>query len=209
MTRNAIWRMTMVFVLGFLPASAQPTTNLSLRLTSPGVNGWFRLASDGYDDPGSAITNIYNVEASVDLSNWVEIATLHPIPRSVQMIEMNTGASVEIATLQGTNVLYTDPASGSLDHRFYRLRAVPPEALDWKNQIAMPADDFSSPVQFLSWIKFVISTNEPTRVYFADSRTYDLHYDFVTNRIPGFANLSRAEVDLRSQYQTNRQLYLG
>ncbi len=198
----------MFLLLNFLSASAQPT-NLSLRPASPGVNGWFRLASDGYDDPGSEITNIYNLEASVDLSNWVEIATLHRIPRSVQMIEMHSGASVEIATLQGTNVLYTDPASGSLDRRFYRLWAVTPETLDWKNQIAMPADDFSSPVQFLSWVKFVISTNEPTRVYFAKSSDYDLHYDFVTNRIPGFANLSRAEVDLRSQYQTNRQLYLG
>ena len=118
MLPNVILRMAIFLLPSLLSASAQ-STNLNLRLVSPGVNGWFRLASDGYDDPGSEITHIYQVEASAVLSNWVEIATLHRIPRSVQMMDWNSGGLSEIATLLGTNVLYTDPASGSSD-RFMR-----------------------------------------------------------------------------------------
>jgi hypothetical protein len=202
MNPDVSWRVATFLFLSFLPASAQ-STDLNLRVGPPGVNGWFRLALD----PVSETNQMYKVEISRDLSNWLEIATLHRMPEWVQMI--NPEGSIGIATPHATNVVYTDPGSGSSHQRFYRLRAITPEILDWKNQIATPADIFSSPFESISWVKFVIATNEPTRVYFADSKTHDLHYDFVTNRVPGFANLSKAEIDLRSQYHTNRQLYFG
>ena len=196
---NVTWRMALFYALS---VSAQ-STNLSLRPVTPDANGWFRIASDGYHETDTGTNLIYNVEASRDLSNWVEIARLHRIPPS--FLDPLSGTRLPI----GTNVVYTDPASHSLGHRFYRLRALSPDTVDWKNQIVTPTDTFSSPVQNVSWVKFVISANEPARVYFADSSAYDLHYHFVTNRIPGFSNLSREEVDRRSQYNTNRQLYVG
>jgi len=199
---NVISQMALFLLLASHPLSAQ-STNLTLRPLPPDPNGWFHFKTDGYHETDHWTNLIYNVEASADLSNWVAIARLHRLPPD--RIEYWNGTRVPA----GTNLSYIDPGSGSSTRRFYRIRAMPPDTLDWKNQMAALADPFSLWMQDLSWVKFVISTHEPTRVYFADSSDYDLHYHFVTNRIPGFSNLSREEVDLRSQYNANRQLYLG
>jgi hypothetical protein len=202
MNRNVTWGTTLFLLLGSLSISAQ-STNLILRVAPPDVNGWFRVASDGYHETDDGTNLFYYVEASADLSNWVEIARLHRSPPDA--VQYWNGTRLPV----GTNVSYIDPGSESAGRRFYRLRALPPNTVDWRNQMVTPYDKFSSPVETVSWVKFVIATNEPTRVYFADSSTYDLHYHFVTNRIAGFSNLSREEVDRRSQYSTNRQLYFG
>jgi hypothetical protein len=177
--------LTGLFLLFLSPARAQ-LTDLTVRAVSPGLNGWFRLAAEGTPGEETDPYLVFDIKGSPDFSHWIELAAVH-----------------------GTNALYTDPASKSVSQRFYRVSAEPHNAQDWKNQIKMPDDPFRSPVQFISWIKFAIATNEPTRVYFADSARYELHYDFVTNRVPGFANLTRAEVDGLSLYNSNRQVYLG
>jgi hypothetical protein len=202
MNPNVMSRMALLLLLGSLSLSAQ-STNLTLRVAPPDVNGWFRLASGGYHETDNGTNLLYNVEASTDLSNWVEIARLHRFPPNA--LQFWNGSRLPV----GTNVVYTDPGHRSTGQRFYRIRALWPETRDWRNQAAMVFDKFTASMENFSWIKFVIATNEPTRVYFADSSAYELHYQFVTNRVPGFANLSRAEVDLRSLYNTNRQLYLG
>jgi hypothetical protein len=194
--------MVLFLLLGPALVSGQ-STNLSLRPLPSDINGWFRLASEGYHETDNGANLFYHVEASANLSNWVEIARLHRFPPDA--VQFWNGTRLPA----GTNVSYTDPGSASAYRRFYRLRAVSSGTSDWKNQAATVYDKFAASMENFSWIKFALATNEPTRVYFADSSAYPLHYDFVTSRLPGFANLSRAEVDLRSLYHTNRQIYLG
>ncbi|HXI52205.1 MAG TPA: PEP/pyruvate-binding domain-containing protein [Candidatus Saccharimonadales bacterium] len=195
--------LTGVLVLCLSWTSAQ-SADLKLRPIAPDDNGWFRLASNGYYETDNGTNLLYNVEASDDLSNWAQIARLHRFP-----LGAGDYFSGSRDTPIFTNLVFTDPGSSSAPYQFYRLRAEPPDVLDWKNQMATVQDPFSLAMEGLSWVKFAISTNEPTRVYFANSSVYELHYHFVTNRIPGFSNLSQEEVDRRSQFNTNRQLYLG
>ena len=200
---SVIWRIAGVLAL-CLPWSSSQSADLTLRPIAPDVNGWFRLVSDGYHPTDNGVNLLYQVEASGDLSNWTQIARLHRI--SYDLVNYFNGSR----TLIFTSLVFTDPGSSLTNHQFYRVRADPtPDVLDWKNQMATLGDPFSASMEGLSWVKFAISTNEPARVYFARSSAYDLHYHFVTNRMAGFSNLSREEVDRRSQYNTNRQLYLG
>src|SRR4051794_34085371 len=163
-----------------------------LKILSPKVNHWLRIGADSWPEDNPEGHGIFPVaiwiEASPDLVHWSDIALLH-----------------------GTNVDFTDPASSNLAHRFYRYRTneLTEGFSDWKNQMAVPTDTFSSPRDVISWVKFAIATNDPTRVYFADNYYYSLHYDFVTNRVPGFVGLSRAQVDQVSLFHSNRQIFLG
>ncbi len=184
MHSNAVLRVVGFLLLSLISALTQ-TTGPSLHATAPGVNGWFRLASDGAAGPEGPYRS-FMVQASENLTSWVDLAKLLDPP-----------------------VLYTDPGSGTRPKRFYRLLTDPLGFDDWKNQITLPTDAFSSPPEFLTFVKFAITTNEPTRVYFADSAAYEFHVDFLTNRVPGFAGFPPEQVNLVSQYNTNREVYFG
>jgi hypothetical protein len=173
-----------------LIGSAQTIPPSVLKPLSPRLNNWFRLASEPREpDPDNLEPDlVHTIEASADLSNWSDVFVVHGSPFEV-----------------------TDPSSASANWKFYRSRATVFDYLshDWKNQVRAPVDAFSSSINTISWIKFAITTNEPTRVYFANSALYSLHYDFVTNRVPGFAGLTHAELDRVSLFNSNRQVYLG
>jgi hypothetical protein len=74
----------MTFVILSLSWASAQSTNLTLRVTPPDPNHWFRFHSDGYHAPDSGTNFIYNVEASDDLTNWVEIARIHRIPSWIE-----------------------------------------------------------------------------------------------------------------------------
>ena len=98
MNPNVTWPVAAFVVLSVLSVSGQSTVP-GLHRASPGVNGWFRFASDGYYDPVSEVTNIYIVEASADLSNWVELARLHRVKPQVR--DPGRSDTLLIPTLEG------------------------------------------------------------------------------------------------------------
>lgn len=61
----------------------------------------------------------------------------------------------------------------------------------------------------MRWIKFLILTDDPTRVYFQDGNQRVLHYDFAKARLPRFAGLSRAAFDAISLRTNQQQVVLG
>ena len=145
--------------------------------------GWMRLNSTFQSN------TVLTLHASTNLSAWTNIGSLH-------------------------NALFAYPDAGSLglDRRFYRLAAAPRDPTnDWKNQILYPADPFQSTnaAQKVTWVKFAILLDEPTRVYYQDSRKYLFHYDFATQRLPPFLGMSYAEFDAVSLYRTNQQVVMG
>ncbi len=166
-----------------LPALAQVTAP-RLEILRPEIsNGWVRLNSTF--DSNAVLT----LHASTNLSLWTNIGTLH-------------------------NALfaYPDAASPGWRQRFYRLAAAPRNPTnDWKNQIVYPTDRFQSTnaAQSVTWVKFAILLDDPTRVYYQDSRKYLFHYDFATTRLPPFLGMSYAEFDTVSLYRTNQQVVLG
>ena len=90
-------------------------------------------------------------------------------------------------------------------------RRTPRPTNDWKNQILYPTDPFQSTnsAQSVTWLKFAILLNDPTRVYYQDSRKYLFHYDFATQRLPPFLGMDYATFDSVSLYRTNQQVVLG
>jgi len=147
------------------------------------TNGWLRLNSTFHS------TNVLTLHASTNLGDWTNIGTLH-------------------------NALYAypDAASPGWRQRFYRVAAtLRGPTNDWKNQIIYPTDPFQSTnaAQSVTWVKFAILLDEPTRVYYQDSRKYLFHYDFATQRLPPFLGMSYAEFDAVSLYRTNQQVVMG
>lgn len=142
---------------------------------------------------------VYTVEAASDLPAWKTIATLIG----------------DTFSYTNPSWLFTDPAAGTLSHRFYRVHASPiTPAHDWKNQIFYPNDSFQSlRTRFdeneVLWIKFAILTNEPFRVYFQNSSRYVFHYDFARARLPEFQGLSREQFDLATLRTNGQKAVLG
>jgi hypothetical protein len=166
-----------------LSASAQVDAP-RLEILRPEIsNGWVRLNS-------TFETNVVlRLHASTNLSTWTSIGSLH-------------------------NALfaYPDAASPGWRQRFYRVAASARGATnDWKNQIIYPTDSFQSTnaAQSVTWVKFAILLDDPTRVYYQDSRKYLFHYDFATTRLPPFLGMSYAEFDAVSLYRTNQQVVMG
>ena len=124
----------------------------------------------------------------------------------------NLSAWTNIGTLHNALFAYPDAASPGWRQRFYRVAAAARVATnDWKNQIVYPTDPFQSTnaAQSVTWVKFAILLDDPTRVYYQDSRKYLFHYDFATQRLPPFLGMGYAEFDAVSLYRTNQQVVLG
>ncbi len=87
----------------------------------------------------------------------------------------------------------------------------------WKTTIAFPDDPFQKaftiPVFFtdepLSLIKFIILGDDLTTVYFQNSETYPYHYNFATDRIEQFSEISTADFNLKTLYNENLEAILG
>ena len=124
----------------------------------------------------------------------------------------NLGSWTNIGTLHDALFAYPDAASAIRGQRFYRLAATARASTnDWKNQIVYPTDAFQSTngAQNVTWVKFAILLEDPTRVYYQDSRKYLFHYDFATQRLPPFLGMDYAAFDSVSLYRTNQQVILG
>ena len=154
-----------------------------LSLLPADKHGWIRVQGEelGTD-------RLVTLFASSDLVNWKEIAVLH-----------------------GGSFTFADPATTSMQQRFYRFDAVPLTASnDWKNQVTFPHDSFA---EFRGaaqgWIKFAILTDDPTRVFYADSHRFTFHYDFATARIEPLVGLSLQEFERIAFFNAGRQVVLG
>lgn len=131
---------------------------------------------------------LLRLESSPNLLNWQEAGRLHDALYS-----------------------YPDPSPPSLTRRYYRVQASARTATDdWKNQILFPEEAFRSPFDGgVMWVKFIILTNEPGRVYYQDSSRFPFHYDFATQRLAPFNGMSRAAFDAVTLRRQNQQAVLG
>jgi hypothetical protein len=146
-------------------------------------NRWVRL------DSGFQSNTVLTLYASTNLGVWTNIGSLH-------------------------NALYAypDAASPWWPQRFYRVAAAARDLTnDWKNQIVCPTDPFQSTnaAQGVTWVKFAILLDDPTRVYYQDSRKYLFHYDFATQRLPAFHGMSYEQFDAVSLHRVGQQVVLG
>ncbi len=180
---RAQWLAWSCLSLLMFSASAQVVAP-RLEIQPPqGSNGWVRFDSTFHSNA------VLMLHASTNLTAWTNIGTLH-------------------------NALYAypDAATAAWSQRFYRLAASARGATnDWKNQIVCPTDAFQSTngAQNVTWVKFSILLNDPTRVYYQDSKKYLFHYDFATTRLLPFQGMSYAEFDAVSLHRTNQQVVLG
>lgn len=152
---------------------------LATRLTAGGG-----IVLDFPEVPGSVL----RLEASSALSGWEEIGRFHDAIRSYPDLE--------------------DPRV----RRFYRVRAAErgPDD-DWKNQIVFPSESFLSAGDGGSarWVKFVILTSDPHRVYYQDTAKYPFHFDFAKARLAPFAGMDPAAFDAVTLRRGGRKAVLG
>jgi hypothetical protein len=157
------------------------------------TNGWPKLAI------GSPTNQVYTIECSDSLTNWQSVAVLHG-----REFVANPAA-----------LPFVDPGADSSSTRFYRVRSEPIEFEDdWRNQVFFPDDEFrNEPITFglpeTRWIKFAITTNEPTRVYYQNSWKYKFHYNFASARLPGFQGLTPIQFDEVSLHTNSQRIVLG
>ncbi|HOX58759.1 MAG TPA: PEP/pyruvate-binding domain-containing protein [Candidatus Paceibacterota bacterium] len=166
-----------------LSASAQVAAPRLEILWPENANGWLRLNSTFHSN------SVLTLHASANLSAWTNIGTLH-----------------------NALLAYPDAASAAGGQRFYRVAAAERHATnDWKNQISYPSDPFqaTNAPKSVTWVKFSILLDDPTRVYYQDSKKHLFHYDFATLRLPQFWGMSYAEFDAVSLYRTNQQVVMG
>ncbi len=177
LTLAAAWSASLV---AGLAAEPSPVT-LSIRL--PGeASGPARLSSPAR--PGTLLS----LEASTNLSDWQDIATLHDAALG-----------------------YPAPVSSTSGHTYFRLRSQPRgPADDWKNELRFDGEPFrSAGDREIRWVKFAIPLPGGDRVHYQDSAVYPFHYDFVTRRVTPFVGLDRAALDAVSLRRTNQQVVLG
>lgn len=201
---NAAFRFALGLLLLLGPGLIYPfqspgqvTNGFTLSLKAPDENGWRGLSATDFCE-GCLDLQLYRIDASTDLTNWIEIARLHDAPFT-----------------------FFDAASPSLGQRFYRGNRRPREVSldDWKNQVAYKkelaggvGDPFANgglQESGFVFVKFAILRSDPTRVYFQNTLKYPLHYDFAMARLPGFVGLSRDDFDQVSLYTNNQQVVLG
>lgn len=145
--------------------------------------GWIEVRGDG-----AGTNRLLTLQATANFTDWRTVAVLH---RSL---------------IDDDTFHFSDPATPSFDHRYYRAIAQPLYPTnDWKNQVSGGYEPFRQS----EWLKFAILTSDPTRVYYADGYRYMFHHDFVAARVEPFLGIAADEFDRISQYNTNRQILLG
>lgn len=87
---------------------------------------------------------------------------------------------------------------------------------DWKNQVTFPDDQFLGGTGYVGyvtpvprWIKFAVLMKDPGKVYFQDSRKYEFHQPFATERLDPFKNMTTGEFSSVSLYEKDQQVILG
>lgn len=84
----------------------------------------------------------------------------------------------------------------------------------WKAAITFWDEPFlAQPLQWEPpsprWVKFVVLTADPTRVFFQDSNAFPFHADFAIAKLPPFAGLTRAAFDAVTLPNAGKQAILG
>lgn len=179
------------FIAAAIPPADAQISKPSLRASQVLTNGWFQLL---LENPEPDV--VYAFERGADLSSWED-------------------AGVAIGPWEFDGELpFTDAANPGRE-AFYRVRAFQrTNTNDWKNLAVFPYDSFlAEPVRFgqpeVRWIKFAITTNEPARVYYQDTRRFPFHYNFAAARLPEFKGMSAPEFDEVSLYPSRQKLVLG
>ena len=172
--------IAVTFLLAFsAPLLAQPR----LSIESTNEYNWMRVRAT---DAGE--NQLLTLHASSNLVDWRSIAAMH-----------------------GSSFVFADPATLAFRQRFYRLNAAPLTLTnDWKNQIAYPFEPFNGYGGGIgSWVKFAILIDDPTRVFYADSRSFTFHYDFASTRLEGLIGISPADFDRVALHNPDRRVVIG
>src|SRR5688572_9824266 len=123
--------------------------------------------------------------SSSDLNDWKEEARLH----------------------NATRIEYFVPSKAGDLRQFFRFEHIDPPPSDWSSQISVSSDPYASHSSELPFVKFVIKTDQPDKVYFTGN--YLFHYDFVAARIEPFIGIPRDAFDNIARHNAGRELLLG
>jgi hypothetical protein len=178
-----VFRARAIGVTLLLALSAPLLAQPRLSIESPNEDNWMRVRAEEAGE-----NQLLTLYASSNLVDWRTIALIH-----------------------GSSFIFADPATPQLRQRFYRLNAAPLTPInDWKNQIAYPYEAFNgSGGGISSWVKFAIPIDDPTRVFYADSRHFTFHYDFASTRLEGLLGISPAEFEEIALHNTGRRIVIG
>jgi hypothetical protein len=86
---------------------------------------------------------------------------------------------------------------------------------DWKNRVAFPDDpflvrDYDGNYRPLpGFVKFAVLVRDPTKVYFQNGATFKFHYEFATQRLDPFLDMTRPEFDAVSLNAAGQEVILG
>lgn len=159
----------------------------ALEVSPPDPDGWVRFRF-----PGSS-NRVQVLQASSDLQLWREAAVFHDGPFE-----------------------FSDVTAPNQTERFFRVtQRAKTSADDGRNQVQTDSDPFwatpsgglfETPVH---WVKFTLLREDPSRVWFQDSRKYPFHHDYAKLRLPPFIGMARSEFDLRTLYPGNHLAILG
>src|SRR5688572_6190369 len=172
-----------VIAVTLVAFSASIAAQPQLAIESPNEDNWMRVRGEGAGD-----NQLLTLSASSNLVDWRTIALMH-----------------------GSSFTFADPASAHLCQRFYRLNAAPlTPTNDWMNQISYPYELFNGHGGGSgSWVKFAILLNDPTRVFYADSRLFTFHYDFASTRMEGLIGISPADFERVALHNPDRRAVIG
>ena len=139
---RSLWRFAEIagLLLGIQVGWAAPLR--FERLPPPTADGTLLIRGVGRSNA------VYRIERSSNLIDWAEWRRLIPPAGEFQIPDV--------------------PSQGG-SAGFYRFRTAALTAFDdWKNQIQVPSDAFftTSDQSQVRWIKFLILTQDPSRVYF-------------------------------------------
>lgn len=124
---------------------------------------------------------------------------------------LETAAETTAETSNDTQEVDGQETSGGWPWPLEAVSIPPSDA--WKARIGFPSEAFrSADLTRLGqprWVKFLVLTGDPTRIYFQDSTRYPFHFDFAHAHAPQFATLTRAEFDRLSLHADGQKAILG
>lgn len=177
------FRTGIAIVIGFAflcGPSCLIAASLDLRL----IDGKIFVSSNSEMDS----TRLYLIYKSSDLKQWVESARSFRPPHHLLLP----------AELPQTYLRHIIKTRSSSD--------------DWASLLS-PDDQHlftaNSSSGRISFVKFSFFINNPSYIYFQDTRTYSFHLDFARKRMPGLEQISAQEFSRISLYNRNQSIVLG
>ena len=132
-----------------------------------------------------------------------------------------------VAVMTETSLGFSEPSGRK--HRFFQLlETMPPTfsaSANWKTKISLPSDKFL--VEFKAadggawvppgtkvpketqWVKFTVLMDDLATVYFQDGNKLKFHYDFGTDHVPEFDDMTHMEFDGATLYHADRRAVIG